>query len=264
MVPTGAAAPSERGGARVTEALRIAGVRKSFGKLEVLRGIDLAVSEHEVVCLIGASGSGKSTLLRCVNRLEPIDSGTIHVLGMEVTAPRVDVDEVRRRIGIVFQSYNLFPHMSVLRNVTLAPRKVLGLSATEADARATELLARFGLADKRDWFPDRLSGGQQQRVAIVRALAMQPDLLLLDEITSALDPELVAEVLDVIRELAAGGMTMVIATHEMGFAREIATRVAFLDGGVVLEEGPPAQVFGAPREERTQQFLKRIVDAGRL
>ena len=254
--PGGAAAPAA--------ALRLEGVHKAFGRLEVLRGIDLAVAEHEVVCLIGSSGSGKSTLLRCVNLLEPIDAGRIHVLGTEITGRGVDVDSVRRRIGIVFQSFNLFPHMSVLRNVTLAPRKVLGLSAGEADARASELLDRFGLADKRDWFPDRLSGGQQQRVAIVRALAMQPELLLLDEITSALDPELVAEVLDVIRELAAGGMTMVLATHEMGFAREIASRVCFLDGGLVLEQGPPAQIFGDPQEERTRQFLKRIIDAGRL
>jgi len=255
-----AAAASSPGG----DALRLVAVRKSFGKLEVLRGIDLAVGMHEVVCLIGASGSGKSTLLRCVNLLEPIQAGEIHVLGTEITARGVDVDAVRRRIGIVFQSFNLFPHMSVLRNVTLAPRKVVGLGGAEATARGEELLERFGLADKRDWYPDRLSGGQQQRVAIVRALAMQPELLLLDEITSALDPELVAEVLDVIRELAAGGMTMVLATHEMGFAREIATRVCFLDAGVVLEEGPPAQVLGAPCELRTQQFLKRIVDAGRL
>lgn len=258
------AAPAPAQAAGAGAALLLQGVRKSFGRLEVLRGIDLAVHEHEVVCLIGASGSGKSTLLRCVNLLEPVDAGAITVLGSEITARGVDVDDVRRRIGIVFQSFNLFPHMSVLRNVTLAPRKVLGLSAGEAAARADELLHRFGLADKRDWYPDRLSGGQQQRVAIVRALAMQPELLLLDEITSALDPELVAEVLDVIRELAAAGMTMVIATHEMGFAREIASRVCFLDAGVVLEEGPPAQLFEAPREERTRQFLKRIVDAGRL
>ena len=258
------AVPGAPSSAGAGAALLIQGVHKSFGKLQVLRGLDLRVHEHEVVCLIGASGSGKSTLLRCVNLLEPVDAGAIHVLGADITGRRVDVDEVRRRIGIVFQSFNLFPHMTVLRNVTLAPRKVLGLSAADAAARADELLERFGLADKRDWYPDRLSGGQQQRVAIVRALAMQPELLLLDEITSALDPELVAEVLDVIRELAAGGMTMVIATHEMGFAREIASRVCFLDAGVVLEEGPPAQVLGAPREERTRQFLKRIVDAGRL
>jgi polar amino acid transport system ATP-binding protein len=245
-------------------ALEISGLWKSFGDLRVLRGIDLTVQEHEVVCLIGSSGSGKSTLLRCVNLLERIDGGRIRVEGEEITAPGVDVNRIRRRIGIVFQSFNLFPHMSVLRNVTLAPRKVGGLSAQQADADATELLARFGLADKRDEYPDRLSGGQQQRVAIVRALAMHPDLLLLDEITSALDPELVAEVLNVIRELARGGMTMVIATHEMGFARDIASRVCFLDQGTILEQGTPAQMFGSPREPRTQQFLQRITEAGRL
>jgi len=246
------------------EALRVEGVHKSFGKLEVLRGIDLVLAEHEVVCLIGASGSGKSTLLRCVNLLEPITAGRIVVGGVEITARGVDVDVVRRGIGIVFQSFNLFPHMTVLENVTLAPRKARGLSRSEADRDATRLLERFGLADKRDEYPDRLSGGQQQRVAIARALAMEPQLLLLDEVTSALDPELVAEVLDVIRELAAGGMTMLIATHEMGFARDVAHRVCFLDAGRILEEGPPEQLFGAPREERTQQFLQRIVAAGRL
>ncbi len=245
-------------------ALRLEGVHKSFGKLAVLRGIDLSLDEHEVVCLIGASGSGKSTLLRCVNLLEPIDAGRIEVGGADVTARGVDVNGVRREIGIVFQSFNLFPHMSVLENVTLAPRKARGASRSEASAAADELLARFGLADKRDEYPDRLSGGQQQRVAIVRALAMRPRLLLLDEVTSALDPELVAEVLDVIRELAAGGMTMLIATHEMGFARDVAHRVCFLDAGQILEEGTPEAIFGAPREERTQQFLQRIVAAGRL
>jgi polar amino acid transport system ATP-binding protein len=246
------------------EALRVEGVHKMFGKLEVLRGIDLAMGEHEVVCLIGASGSGKSTLLRCVNRLEPVTSGRIVVAGVEVTAANVDVNRLRRGIGIVFQSFNLFPHMTVLRNVTVGPRKALGLSRQEAEERADELLVRFGLAEKRDEYPDRLSGGQQQRVAIVRALAMQPQLLLLDEVTSALDPELVAEVLDVIRELAAGGMTMLIATHEMGFARDVANRVCFLDQGRLLEEGPPEQIFSAPKEERTKQFLQRVVDAGRL
>jgi polar amino acid transport system ATP-binding protein len=239
-------------------------VRKSFGKLEVLRGIDLALAEHEVVCLIGASGSGKSTLLRCVNLLEAIDAGRIVVRGNEVTARGADENAVRRGIGIVFQSYNLFPHMSVLRNITLGPRKALGISTAEAEARADELLARFGLSDKRDDYPDRLSGGQQQRVAIVRALAMRPQLMLLDEVTSALDPELVAEVLDVLRELAAEGMTMLIATHEMSFARDVAHRVCFLDQGVILEEGTPDQIFGEPREARTQQFLQRIVQAGRL
>ncbi len=248
----------------MTAALEIQGLRKSFGKLEVLRGIDLEVAEHEVVCLIGASGSGKSTLLRCINLLEPIDAGRVTVLGEEITARGVNVNRVRRRIGIVFQSFNLFPHMSVLRNVTLGPRKALGLSRAQAEEQATALLDRFGLAEKRDEYPDRLSGGQQQRVAIVRALAMEPALLLLDEVTSALDPELVAEVLDVIRELAAGGMTMVIATHEMGFARDVANRVCFLDAGQILEQGTPAEIFTAPREERTQQFLQRIVDAGRL
>jgi polar amino acid transport system ATP-binding protein len=248
----------------MSDALQIEGLHKSFGKLEVLRGIDLEVAEHEVVCLIGASGSGKSTLLRCVNLLEPIDAGRIVVAGEEITARGVDVDRIRRRIGIVFQAFNLFPHMSVLGNVTLGPRKALRLGRTDAEREATALLERFGLADKRDEYPDRLSGGQQQRVAIVRALAMKPDLLLLDEVTSALDPELVAEVLDVIRELAAAGMTMVIATHEMGFARDVANRVCFLDAGTILEQGPPEQIFGAPREERTRQFLQRIVDAGRL
>jgi polar amino acid transport system ATP-binding protein len=245
-------------------ALTIAGLHKSFGKLEVLRGIDLELAEHEVVCLIGASGSGKSTLLRCVNLLEPIDAGRIVVSGVEITAQGVDVNAVRRGIGIVFQSFNLFPHMSVLENITLAPRKALGLSRVEAEARADALLGRFGLADKREEYPDRLSGGQQQRAAIVRALAMQPGLMLLDEVTSALDPELVAEVLQVIRELADEGMTMLIATHEMGFARDVASRVCFLDAGVILEEGTPTEIFGAPREPRTQQFLERIVEAGRL
>jgi polar amino acid transport system ATP-binding protein len=245
-------------------ALVVAGVRKSFGKLEVLRGIDLALAEHEVVCLIGASGSGKSTLLRCVNLLEPIDAGRIVLHGEEITQQSVDVNAVRRGIGIVFQSFNLFPHMSVLDNVTLGPRKALDLARADAESRGEALLGRFGLADKRDEYPDRLSGGQQQRVAIVRALAMQPRLLLLDEVTSALDPELVAEVLEVIRELAAEGMTMLIATHEMSFARDVAHRVCFLDAGVILEEGVPEQIFGAPREPRTQQFLQRIVRAGRL
>jgi polar amino acid transport system ATP-binding protein len=239
-------------------------VHKSFGKVEVLKGIDLDVAEHEVVCLIGASGSGKSTLLRCVNLLEPVDRGRIVVGGQELTARGVDVNVVRRRIGIVFQAYNLFPHMSVLDNITLAPRKALKLSRAEAEIRAGELLERFGLADKRDDYPDRLSGGQQQRVAIVRALAMRPDLMLLDEVTSALDPELVAEVLAVIRELAAVGMTMLIATHEMSFARDIADRVVFLDAGVILEQGPPAEIFSAPKEPRTQQFLERVIEAGRL
>ena len=248
----------------MSDALVVDALVKSFGKHTVLDGIDLTVAEHEVVALIGASGSGKSTLLRCINRLDPIDAGRIVLEGTDITARGVDVNSLRRRIGIVFQSFNLFPHMTVLRNVTLGPRKALGLSRTEAEARAGELLERFGLADKRDEYPDRLSGGQQQRVAIVRALAMEPNLMLLDEVTSALDPELVAEVLEVIRELAAGGMTMLIATHEMGFARDIADRVCFLDEGVILEQGPPAQIFSSPREPRTQQFLARIVAAGRM
>jgi polar amino acid transport system ATP-binding protein len=245
-------------------ALELHGVSKSFGNHQVLKGIDLEVAEHGVVCVIGASGSGKSTLLRCVNLLEPIDEGRIVVEGRDVTAPGVDANEVRRGIGIVFQAFNLFPHMTVLRNITLAPREVLGRSRADAEAEAVELLRRFGLADKRDDYPDLLSGGQQQRVAIVRALAMRPQLMLLDEVTSALDPELVGEVLNVIRELAAGGMTMLIATHEMGFAREIADQVCFLDEGVILEHGPPGEIFSAPKEARTRQFLQRIVEAGRL
>ena len=246
------------------DAIRIEDLRKSFGPNEVLQGISLAVAPHEVICLIGASGSGKSTLLRCINLLEPIDSGRIELLGQDVTAPGVDQNRVRRQVGIVFQSFNLFPHMTVLRNVTLAPVKALGLPKGEAAAAALELLGRFGLADKRDEYPDRLSGGQQQRVAIVRALAMQPQIMLLDEVTSALDPELVAEVLDVIRELAAGGMTMLIATHEMGFARDVASRVCFLEEGRIIEQGAPAQLFSAPADERTQRFLRRIVEAGRM
>jgi polar amino acid transport system ATP-binding protein len=243
--------------------LRIEGLRKSFG-VEVLKGIDLVLDRHEVVCLIGASGSGKSTLLRCVNLLEYIDAGRIEFLGEDMNSPKIDVDHVRRRIGIVFQAFNLFPHMTVLENVTLALTKVLGRPRAEAEAHAVTLLERFGLADKSGEYPDRLSGGQQQRVAIVRALAMRPELMLLDEVTSALDPELVAEVLDVIRELAASGMTMLIATHEMSFARDIANRVCFLDEGVILEEGPPDRIFSSPQNPRTQQFLQRIIEAGRL
>ncbi len=248
-----------------TPALSLEGVTKRFGPVEVLAGVDLHVAEHEVVCVIGASGSGKSTLLRCVNLLEPIDAGRIFVEGQEITARGgVDVNRIRRRIGIVFQAFNLFPHMTVLRNVTLSPRKVLGRSRADAERDAMALLERFGLADKRDEYPDRLSGGQQQRVAIVRALAVEPDVMLLDEVTSALDPELIAEVLSVIRELATGGMTMVIATHEMGFARDIADRVCFLDAGRIVEEGPPERIFSRPGHPRTQQFLQRIIDAGRL
>ena len=245
-------------------ALLVEDVHKSFGDSEVLRGIDLSVSEHEVICLIGASGSGKSTLLRCINRIEPVSSGRILVHGVEVTAADADVNAIRRNIGIVFQSFNLFPHMTVIDNITLGPRKVLRLSRSDADERGMALLQRFGLAERRAEYPDRLSGGQQQRVAIMRALAMQPRLLLLDEVTSALDPELVAEVLHVIRELADEGMTMLIATHEMGFARDIASRVCFLDAGVILEQGPPDQIFSDPREERTRQFLQRIIAAGRM
>jgi len=244
--------------------LEIEGLCKSFGTQHVLNGISLTVGEHEVICLIGASGAGKSTLLRCVNLLEPVDSGRIVFAGEEISQRGVDVNGVRRRIGIVFQAFNLFPHMSVLENVTLAPRLALGQRRGEAEQQARVLLDRFGLSDKVEAYPDHLSGGQQQRVAIVRALAMQPRLMLLDEVTSALDPELVGEVLEVIRELAAGGMTMLIATHEMAFAREIANRVCFLDDGVILEQGPPEQIFGAPREARTQQFLQRIIAAGRL
>jgi polar amino acid transport system ATP-binding protein len=248
----------------VPPAVRLDRVHKSFDGNHVLKGIDLSVAPHEVIGLIGASGSGKSTLLRCVNLLEEIDAGRILLDGDEITGERVDADEVRRSVGIVFQSFNLFPHMTVLRNVTLGPTEALGTSKAEAEKQATELLGRFGLADKRNDYPDRLSGGQQQRVAIVRALAMRPKLMLLDEVTSALDPELVAEVLEVIRELAEAGMTMLIATHEMGFARDIADRIAFLEDGVILEEGPPDRIFSAPENPRTQQFLQRIIDAGRL
>ena len=245
-------------------ALILEDVHKSFGENEVLRGIDLTVAPHEVVCLIGASGSGKSTLLKCINLIEPIDSGRIVVEGEEITAPGVDVNRVRRRIGIVFQAFNLFPHMTVLENITLAPRQVLRMDRAGAEKRVLSLLGRFGLLDKKDEYPDRLSGGQQQRVAIVRALAMRPGVMLLDEVTSALDPELVAEVLSVIKELADDGMTMLIATHEMGFARDIANRVCFLDEGKILEQGPPERIFTSPEHPRTRQFLQRIIAAGRL
>ena len=235
-------------------------VWKSFGTESVLRGIDLDVHEHQVVVRIGASGSGKSTLLKCINGLEPVDAGRIMLdSDLDVTAFRTDLDAVRRRVGIVFQAYNLFPHMTVLDNVTLGQRKVLGRSRAESEERARRLLARFGLEEKAGEYPDRLSGGQQQRVAIVRAVAMSPEILLFDEITSALDPLLVGEVLDAVRELKEEGLTIVMATHEMGFAREAADRVCFLDGGVVLEEGPPAQVLGTPIEQRTREYLARFL-----
>jgi polar amino acid transport system ATP-binding protein len=246
------------------EALRLEDVHKSYGRLEVLGGIDMTVADHEVVCLIGASGSGKSTLLKCVNLLEPVDAGRILVEGEEITARGIDVNRVRMKIGIVFQAFNLFPHMTAMDNITLGPRKALGMSRQEAEERATRLLERFGLLDKKDEYPDRLSGGQQQRTAIVRALAMNPDIMLLDEVTSALDPELVAEVLNVIRELAEEGMTMVIASHEMSFVRDTAHRVCFLDSGVILEEGRPEEMLRSPQHPRTKQFLQRIIEAGRL
>jgi polar amino acid transport system ATP-binding protein len=238
--------------------LEVHDVHKGFGDLAVLRGMDLMVDLHEVVVLIGASGSGKSTLLRCINGLETVDAGEVRVGDIEVTAPDVDIDAVRTRVGIVFQQFNLFPHMSVLDNITLAPRKVLGRSKPDAEAEARELLERFGLSDKADDYPDRLSGGQQQRVAIVRALAMKPELMLFDEVTSALDPLLVGEVLDVIRELKSEGMTIVMATHEMAFAREVADQVCFLHEGRILEQGPPEQVFGAAHEPQTRAFLARV------
>jgi polar amino acid transport system ATP-binding protein len=244
--------------------LEIEGVHKRFGENHVLRGVDLHVDEHDVVCLIGPSGCGKSTLLRCINALEEIDGGAIRIDGEQASGRGVDLDGLRQDVGIVFQSFNLFPHMTVLANITLAPHKVLGLPRKEAADRAHTLLARIGLDEKADDYPDRLSGGQQQRVAIVRALAMQPRLLLLDEITSALDPELVSEVLNIVRELAAEGMTMLLATHEMSFAREVSSKVCFLDDGVICEEGPPEQIFGEPQNDRTRIFLKRIIEAGRL
>jgi polar amino acid transport system ATP-binding protein len=245
-------------------ALSVEGVHKAFGNKPVLRGIDLAVNEHEVICLIGPSGCGKSTLLRCIDLLDPIDRGRVLLHGDDITRRGAKGNEIRSRIGIVFQAFNLFPHMNVLANVTLAPRKVHGVGRDEAESRAMDLLGRFGLVEKAREFPDRLSGGQQQRVAIVRALMTEPTLLLLDEVTSALDPELVAEVLEVIRELASGGMTMLLATHEMGFARDVANRVCFLHEGVVLESAPPAELFSDPKQERTKQFLRRVTEAGRL
>ena len=248
----------------MTGFLEIDNVSKNFGLNQVLRGVDLHVEEHQVVCLIGASGSGKSTLLRCINGLETIDDGEIRIEGERVTGRGVDLDWLRQEVGIVFQSFNLFPHMTVLDNVTLGPVKVLKIPKAVAREKAMALLTRIGLEQKAMEYPDRLSGGQQQRVAIVRALAMGPHVLLLDEITSALDPELVSEVLDIVRELAEEGMTMLLATHEMGFAREVSTKVCFLDGGVVVEEGPPGRIFSAPEHPRTQAFLRRIIEAGRL
>jgi polar amino acid transport system ATP-binding protein len=244
--------------------LAVRNLHKSFGRKPVLRGVTLDVAAHQVVCLIGASGSGKSTLLRCLNLLETADDGEILLDGVDIAEPGFDPDPVRRRIGMVFQSYNLFPHLSVLRNITHAPVKVLRRSRADAAATAHELLGRFNLADKADAYPDQLSGGQQQRVAIVRALAMSPEVLLLDEVTAALDPVLVGEVLNVIRELRNSGMTMVLATHEMGFAREIADTVCFLERGELREQGPPAQVFSAPQQPETREFLARVIASGRL
>ena len=244
--------------------IEIRDIHKSFGEHVVFKGLNLQVEEHQVVCLIGPSGCGKSTLLRCINGLEEIGSGEIRIHGDRMTGPGVDVNALRRDVGIVFQSFNLFPHMSVIENVTLAPIRVLGMDKAAAEDKAMGLLKRIGLEAKAREYPDRLSGGQQQRVAITRALAMEPIVLLLDEITSALDPELVSEVLNIVRDLAKDGMTMLLATHEMGFAREVASKVCFLYGGVVHEEGPPEQIFGAPRDERTRAFLKRIIEAGRL
>jgi polar amino acid transport system ATP-binding protein len=244
--------------------LEINDVHKHYGEAHVLRGVSLEVAKHEVVCLIGASGSGKSTLLRCINALEPIDQGEIRVDGDVVSGQGVDVNRLRRNVGMVFQSYNLFPHMSVLRNVTLAPVKIGGKSKAEAEQQALDLLDRVGMKHKAGAYPDALSGGQQQRVAIVRALASSPQVLLLDEITAALDPELVGDVLAIVRELAQDGLTMLLATHEMGFARDVASQVCFLDAGQILERGTPAQIFEDPQEERTRQFLSRVLVAGRL
>jgi polar amino acid transport system ATP-binding protein len=251
-------------GNRGTPFVQLTGVSKWFGHLQVLNKVDLTVEEHNVVCLIGASGSGKSTLLRCLNRLEHVQEGEIVVDGQRLTDHKIDVNALRKKIGIVFQAFNLFPHMTVLQNVMLAPRKATGASRDEAEARARALLKRIGLEEKADEFPDRLSGGQQQRVAIVRALAMEPKLMLLDEITSALDPQLVSDVLSLVRELAESGMTMIVATHEMGFAREVADKVCFLDNGIILEEAPPDQMFTSPREPRTREFLARVLEAEKL
>ncbi|MFZ0491680.1 MAG: amino acid ABC transporter ATP-binding protein [Acidimicrobiia bacterium] len=244
--------------------LELQGVCKAFGDKEVLRDVDLSVAQHDVVCLIGSSGSGKSTMLKCINLLVPIDKGAILLDSAKITEPGVNANQVREDMGIVFQAFNLFPHMTVLDNITLSPRKVHDIPKRQAEDRAKELLARFGLSDKTNEYPDKLSGGEQQRVAVIRALATEPSLMLFDEVTSALDPELVAEVLNVIRGLKKEGMTMVIATHEMGFARDVADQVCFLDGGRILEHGTPAEIFTNPTEPRTEQFLQRIIDAGRL
>jgi polar amino acid transport system ATP-binding protein len=248
----------------MTAKVEVRDVVKTYDGKEVLSNVNLDVDEHQAVCLIGSSGSGKSTLLKCINLLVPVDSGEIFIDGQSITDPRVNPNEVRQKMGIVFQAFNLFPHMDVVKNITLGPIKVHGMSRDEAEARARELLDRFGLLDKAEEYPDRLSGGQQQRVAVIRALASQPELMLFDEVTSALDPELVAEVLGVIRDLKEEGMTMIIATHEMGFARDVADKVCFLHDGVFLETGPPEKIFTEPREPRTRQFLERIVEAGRL
>jgi len=244
--------------------VEVKGVSKWFGPLQVLNEVSLEVHEHNVVCLIGASGSGKSTLLRCLNMLERIEEGEILIDGERITHDKVDVNALRRKIGIVFQAYNLFPHMTVLQNVMLAPRKARRVPRDEAEWAARSLLSRIGLEEKADEFPDRLSGGQQQRVAIVRALAMEPKLMLLDEITSALDPQLVSDVLNLVRELATSGMTMILATHEMGFAREVADKICFLDAGCILEEGTPEQIFRDPKEPRTREFLARVLEAEKL
>ncbi|MEQ4498148.1 amino acid ABC transporter ATP-binding protein [Nocardioides kribbensis] len=254
---TGPVGGTVRGG--VEPLLEATGLRKSYGERVVLADVSLRVQPHDVICLIGSSGSGKSTLLRCLNLLEDVDDGSIVFEGREVSDPRVDPREVRRRMGMVFQAYNLFPHLTVLDNCTLAPRRVHGLGQAEAEARARDLLAQFGLAEHAGKHPDKLSGGQQQRAALVRALCTQPTLLLLDEITAALDPELVGDVLAIVRDLAEAGTTMVLATHEMAFAREVATSVCFLHEGRILEQGPPAEIFADPREERTRQFLRRVL-----
>ncbi|NNC91187.1 MAG: amino acid ABC transporter ATP-binding protein [Acidimicrobiia bacterium] len=248
----------------MTAKLELRNVRKSFDDKVVLRDVDLTVGHHDVICLIGSSGSGKSTMLKAVNLLVPIDEGQIFLDANEITAPGVNANQVREKMGIVFQAFNLFPHMKVIDNITLSPRKVHGVPQDQAEDHARQLLEQFGLTDKINEYPDRLSGGEQQRVAVIRALATEPELMLFDEVTSALDPELVAEVLNVIRGLKDDGMTMLIATHEMGFARDVADRVCFLDQGLILEQGPPKEIFSSPSEERTQQFLQRIIDAGRL